>query len=409
MKNMFLFSTEPGAPHWKKNLGVTLFFSLKGMTDAALFVRAHGPSYLQALSIDDISKMLQNFLTDNFHDVGRETFFQDFTESYAERVSESTKVALTQSLMTSQIFSPTNELSLFPLVSVTVADSFTSDSFFFRQPETLHLEFDQDFRRHLVPNTFPPLKDNRTLSKRPNAWLGIRAPITQASIKMKAAILGSTALTLPLRCRYLFSGRSMFGGICTINKGSIVSFGDPHTPPLVNDLIIREIDKDWLDILSSKLASTSKENRRYFRALEYFYRAWPLGASERFPILCMSLDAIYGEAGRATQSIVDGVQSTLDAHIDEKRLRLLMDLRASVIHGGAPDVYDSSKYRKYCQTYFNNPINDLDEIVVESLRRRIFGDTITLQDDPSAKIIAKMQSAGQLPNSFDTRSILFQG
>lgn len=405
----FLFSTEPGAPHWKKRFANTIFFSQKYIVEAALFVREHGPPYLQAMSIEDICKMLEDFLKDNFHDVGRETFFQDFTESYAKRVSESTKVALTQSLSTSQIYSPIDKLSLFPLVPVTVKENFTSGPFFLRTLESLYDEFDQDFHRHLDPRIFPPLKDRRYKPKLPNAWLGIRSPIIQASNKMKAVILGGLALTLPRRYRHTFSGREMFGGICTINNGTNISFGDvPHTPPLMHNLIIRPIDHSWLNILATKITSAEKEERRHLRALEYFYRAWPLGLPERFPVLCMTLDAIYGEASGMTKAIIAGVHSTLGTYIDERRLRLLLDIRASVIHGGAPDVYDSSKYRKYYQKYSAGPINDMDELVAESLRRRIFGTTINLQDDPNAEIISKMKADGKLPSSSDSRSILFQ-
>lgn len=102
MRSSFLFSTEPNAPHWDRRLSVSIFFSSKGMTEAALFVRRHGPPYLRALSIEDIRHMLRKFLMDDFHNVGRETFFEGFTESYADRVSESTKEALGSGLITNR-------------------------------------------------------------------------------------------------------------------------------------------------------------------------------------------------------------------------------------------------------------------------------------------------------------------
>ncbi len=37
--------------------------------------------------------------------------------------------------------------------------------------------------------------------------------------------------------------------------------------------------------------------------------------------------------------------------LGQKGLKLLLKLRASVIHGGAPDVYDSEKYHRYLETY----------------------------------------------------------
>ena len=406
LPSMFLFSTDPDTPDRKKKLGTTIFFSLKGMTDAALSVRSDGPPYLQALSIEDIRKMLEDFLENNFHDVGHETFFGRFTESYAERVSEPIKEALAQSLATSLIFSPMDKLSLFPLATVEVEENFTSGQFFLRAPDALCTEFNPEYHQFLTPDAFPPLQTERIPIGHPKAWLGIRSPILQASIKMKSAILGATALTLPLDSRHMFSGREMFGGVCTINTGITTSFGDPHTPPLASDLIIRQCDEDWLAILAAKLDSTAKEDRRHLRALEYYYRAWPLTPSERFPFLCMALDATYGERGRTTKSIVDGVRSDLGEHIDGKRLYLLMEIRGHVIHGVAPDVYDSSKYREYYQDYSADPINDLDEVVTESLRRRIFKGTVVLQEDPDIDAISRLQAEGQLPKTFHTRGIL---
>ena len=408
MLNSFMFSSDPDKPHWRKNLSTTIFFSLKGMTDVALFVRSHGPPYLQALSVEEIREKLEEFLKSNFHDVSRETYLQRFTESYAEHVSESTKEALARSLATSLIFSPINELSLYPLVTVEVEGNFTSGPFFLRAPDTLCMEFDSKFHRFLTPDNFPPLAldTERFPTKHPKAWLGIRSPIVQASIKIKSAILGAIALTLPLNRRHMFSHRKMFGGVCTINNGATFSFGDPHTPPLASNLIIRRCDEDWLAILAAKLNSTAKNNRRHLRALEYYYRAWPLMPSERFPILCMTLDANYGERGRVTKSIVDGVKSDLGPYIDGDRLRLLMDIRGDVIHGGAPDVYDSSNYKEYYQDYSADPINDLDEVVTESLRRRIFKGTMVLQENPNSDAISRLQAEGQLPKTFHTRGIL---
>ena len=360
------------------------------------------------LSVEDICGMLREFLIENFQDVGRETYCEHFTESYARRVSEPTKEVLAQSLAASSIFSPANELSLFPLVPLTVEENFTSPSFFLCTPDTLLENFDTDLRRNLAPDTFPPLADYKYRTERPNAWLGIRSPIPQASAKIKASILGAAALTLPLNYRHMFSKRKMFGGDCTINNERPISFtfGEPHTPPLAYNLIIRQCDQDWLAILANKLGSNVQEDRRHLRALEYLYRAWPLGPSERFPVLCMTLDAVYSEASQTTQAIVDGVCETLGAHLDERRLRRLIKIRAAVIHGGAPDVYDSSEYIKYYRTYSADPIKDLCEIVTESLRRRIFEEKLHAKDVHNADLIAQMQAKGQLPSNSDTGGIL---
>jgi hypothetical protein len=405
MRNAFLFG-KPGAPPWQRNMGVEIFVSLKHSIIAALFVREHGAPYLRALSISDICGLLTNFLTENYYEVANETFFQRFPESFGERVSGATKDKLAASLAVSPLFKPEVYPTLFPLVAVHVEADFSSPPFFLRQPATLLTEFKSEMHKWLVPESFPPLSVWKDRIEKPASWLGVRSPALQASQKMKAAILGAVALTPSLSYRHMFSQRTMFGGWCTINGGSQMAFGTPATPPMMENIVITAADHAWLGLLAAKLASPSKADRRQLTALEYFYRAWPLGPAERFPVLCMALDAAFSEASRATQSIVDGVRGTLGDHVDEKRLRDLMEIRASVIHGGAPDVYDSRKYGRYYSAYSEDPIADLGLVVSACLRQRIFGDALTEHGEPYQDIIAKAQATGRMPKAFKTSSIL---
>lgn len=405
MRNSFMFG-RPGVPQWQKNMGVEIFVSLKRSIIAALFVREHGAPYLRALSIKDIRSLLTDFLKENYCEVADETFAHQFPESFGERVSGATKDKLAALLAVSPLFTPEVFPTLFPLVTVLVQSDFSSTSFFLRRPESLLAEFKPEMHEWLAPESFPPLSDWKYRREKPTSWLGVCSPALQASQKMKATILGALALTPSLNYRHMFSGRTMFGGWCIINDGSKIAFGAPATPPMMNNIIITDADHTWLDVLATKLSSSLKVDRRQLTALEYFYRAWPLGPSERFPVLCMALDAAFSEASQATRSIVDGVRGILGDHVDQKRLRDLMEIRASVIHGGAPDVYDSRKYGRYYTAYSEDPIADLGLVVAACLRRRIFGDTLTEHEDPYQDIIAKAQATGRMPKAFKTSSIL---
>lgn len=406
LMSTFVFSSQPGSPASGGGLGTTIFFSLRGMTTAALFVRRNGPAYLQVLSVEDIRTMLQDFLIKHFSYVASETLFRKFFDSYTVRVSESSKNALAQALAESNIFSPRNSLTLFPLVTLDVEYDFGSTPFFFRQSATLLEEIPPEHRIDLVVDRFPPLSRERMRTESTNAWLGISSPLLQTSRKMKSAILGAMALSLPRQHRYMFTGRRTFGGYCTISDGVSFAFGDAHMPPIFQNLLVRACDQEWLHILADKLVSSDQTDRRQIRALEYFYRSWSLDASERFPVMCMALDAVYSDATEATKSVIDGIRTTLGSHIEETRLRMLMQIRASVIHGGAPDVYDSRKYRKYYQMYLTDPINDLDDVLVESLRQRVFGKTFKLQGGMDADVISKLQEQGRLPRNIYGRGIL---
>jgi hypothetical protein len=314
-------------------------------------------------------------------------------------------------LASSAIFHPVNELTLFPLVPVRVDADFVSEPFFLISPNSLTPQLGHPgAERWIEPERFPPLKKWEGRIETPSAWLGVRSPAVQSSEKMKSAILGALALTPLPGYRHQFSMRSMFGGRCTIGGRTRVSPGDAHTPPMAENIVVTGKDHAWLSLLAAKLSSNEQSIRRQLRALEYFYRAWPMDDSERFPVLCMVLDAVFGDANQAAQAVIDGVRGTVGEHVSEPRLRLLMNIRAAVIHGGAPDVYDSSKYARYYDKYGDDPIFDLGLVVARCLRKRIFGDTLVEHPDPHAGLIADLQAKGRLPKGFGTSpTILSEG
>jgi hypothetical protein len=62
-------------------------------------------------------------------------------------------------------------------------------------------------------------------------------------------------------------------------------------------------------------------------------------------------------------------------------LKLLLKLRASVIHGGAPDVYDSEKYHRYLEIYGDDPILDIELIAARCFRSIIFDNVLGERPD----------------------------
>ncbi len=398
----FMFS-RPGSQF--SSIGTQVFFSDRAMIKAALFVRGHGAPHLQAFSVEDVQRSLSDAFIENYHLLSGETLFQRFRESYALFVSENTKRAFADALALSPLFAPESEPTVFPLVAVQVNSDFSCRQFFLRKPETLQTEFPEVEQWRLRPLQFPPISDWKHRVETPAAWLGIRTPALQSSRKVKRAILGAVALTPSHSYRHMFSGRTMWGGYCTIAGGWAFTFGDAVTPPLAETITIGERDHAWLGELSKLLASNKKADRRLVTALEYYYRAWPLGGSERFPILCMALDAAYSEVAHATAAVVDGVRETLGS-IDKKRLRDLLEIRASVIHGGAPDVYDSRKYGKYYTAYNADPIRDLGLVVAQCLRTKVFGGTLQEHPEPYQDIIAEARAQGQMPTTFCGSTIL---
>jgi hypothetical protein len=72
-----------------------------------------------------------------------------------------------------------------------------------------------------------------------------------------------------------------------------------------------------------------------------------------------------------------------------ERIRLMLGLRASVIHGGAPNVYESSKYEEYYRTYERDPVRDLELIVARSLQQVVFPGVMTERPHTHADLILR--------------------
>ncbi len=407
-KHSFEFG-PPGAQPWQKGLVIEIYYRPNKLIRAVLRVRQSGPAYLRLISIKEVQRMLQKFVLQNFGYLMDDVFLRKFEGSFADQVSQAAKSRFADALASSSIFQPDSELTLFPLATVQVQTDFDSQVFFLAAPSSL------DAAKlppgvgvqSIVPELFPPVSDWQGRHERPTAWLGVWSPAYQASNKMKAAILGALALTPLKPYRHMFSGRQVFGGHCTFGRRTTTwGFGAAHTPPLMHNIIVTSSDHAWLTILSSKLTSGKKSVRRQIRALEYFYRAWELDPSERFPILCMSLDALFGaQKGMTTAAAIAGIQSLL-GNIRLERLESLFRLRGNVIHGHAPDVYDSSEYSLYYDSYQVDPIDDLELLVGSCLRAQIFGSALGEHSDPNAEMIATAQAKGHLPQDLSSGTIL---
>lgn len=384
---------------------VTNYFSLRRSIDAALFVRQQGARYLRDLSVGTIRSMLSKFIIDHYPIIASEVVFKKIKGNFAEHISEAARVQLAAALEQSALFKPKNETTLFPLVAVDVVQDFSCDTFFLRSSKTLSEEFDPSLRARIVGDQFPPWPDPRCRTETPLAWLGIRSPTVLNAKKMSRVILGAVALTPSLIYRHQFSGRTMWGGYCTVGAQNVMSYENAVTPAMSSNIVLGATDGAWLAILGAKLQSEDKTDRRLLIALEYFYRAWSLDPSERFPILCMGLDATYSEVGHATAAVVDGLVETLGP-LDKTRLRMLTDIRASVIHGGAPDVYESSKYGRYYRTYGQDPISDMGLIVAACLRAKLFGGALVEHEEPHAEILAEARAKGRMPESRPISTIL---
>lgn len=101
----------------------------------------------------------------------------------------------------------------------------------------------------------------------------------------------------------------------------------------------------------------------------------------------MALDGMFSSAQAHTQAVVDAVAKTLGPTYDVARLKLLLKMRAAVIHGGAPDVYDSSHYVRYYETYSQNPVFDLELICARCLQEVVFDGKLVSKPHTHAQLL----------------------
>ncbi|MFX4226483.1 MAG: hypothetical protein ACFHHU_00910 [Porticoccaceae bacterium] len=380
LKSSFMFNNPTARGHMPYAGGVEIFYHRATLIKASLHIRKNGPPHLRHLAPQDIWSQLQMFITNNYYYLADEVGISLSHAPFSEITSEMTKERFASLLKQELQADYSSSTTIYPLVTIVCDVPFLTEAFFLTPAGHLNSELiGQDIPEvQINPNVFPPLTDRQGRQQhRVTSWLGVRAPNHKVARKFKAAILGAISLKTQSKHRYVFSGRAMFGGYCCFNKNKLShAFEDPVTPPLYHDLHLLTADADWISDLSHKLMSSSKAVRRQLKALEYFYRAWPLDKSDRFPVLCMALDAIFGDANQATKAVIDGVMEVLPGKYERERIGLLMKLRASVIHGGAPDVWDSRKYVAYYESYDEDPISDMEAIVAECLCHKVFGRAI---------------------------------
>ena len=366
---------QPGQFFSVSGLGIEINYEESTFIEAVLFVRRHGAPYLASLSFSDVRSLITSFISDTFFLISSEVWGSQHTGSFRDALSDTAIESWGAALKQSFLFVEPRELTLFPLSVVECGREFVFKNFFLVPPDGLTPEVLCSTAKldELAQNSFPPFARSEIPAKPVTSWLGVWAPNVETATRLRATILGAIALLPHSMERYSFSHRTLVAGRCTlIGSRYSVSIGDPHTPALAENVILGEGDEAWLRALSEMLTNPAKEHRRKMRALEYQYRAWTPGPARRFPSLIGAIDAVFGDGGKATQAVVNAVRPIMGEAYDATRVRVLLSLRASVIHGGAPNVYESTSYRRYYENYHEDAVRDLEVIVARCLQSEVF-------------------------------------
>ncbi|TIP10601.1 MAG: hypothetical protein E5X73_21315 [Mesorhizobium sp.] len=400
---------RPGMHTSLGGISVTIYFRRSLLLEAASLLRRDGPAFFRHLSLSTAESELRDFVQDHFWRIGQSMILKRTDRSLLDHVTAEDVDYLAIQLAQSPLFAPTSIPTLYPIVPIAVEEAFEGQTFCVVSPDALveGAALPEAWREAVVSHQFPPFADWDGRKESPTSWLLVRVPHMGTGRKLSAAILGSLALTVSAPYRYQFTGRKVFGGSCQLKVGTYsLRFHNSLTPALSENIILKRADRDWLSVLDGKISSNADADIRQIKALQYYYRAWFLDEAERFPINCMALDSLLGADGAATESVMTGARTLLGEEVEWERLSLLMRLRGSVMHGGAPDVYESSKYSKYYAKYGTDPITDMDAVVTECLRRSIFGASFVEQTDPYADIVEQQRELGRIPPAGSGKTIL---
>ena len=403
------FSYErPGDILGMKSGGANVFAKSRNLTNALLHLRSHGAPYLRDLSLDSVRQLATDFLQIAWADVVEGSEFDPGTKPIGSCITPEALERVASKLSRSPLFEPVQHVMLFPLGSVFIRTQFNGESFSFAREFELHAHLAEigALPPQLNPKRFPPFEDPLIKSSRVFYWLRVSAPHPLIARKRAAAIMAALSLSTTRRARYSFGSQAPQLGHCRVQSDqvSVTPYAAPLTPPLSNDLLISESDLPSLAILDKHL--TEPESRALIGALEYFHRAWFGEPRERFPLLCMALDALVCVESGHTSAAVKYVMDTLDTPINQARITTLMNLRGAVIHGAAPDVYESRFYSSYYSSYNEDPISDLELVVAACLRKAVFGGALAVRD-PHASLILHHQNQGNLPKNLEMDAIIY--
>ena len=363
------FISPPQGQHsFVGGMGRKLFFDTRGLAVVSLQLRKIGPDYLKFLSAGEISSELTRFLTNNFWCFGILSLV-NFDGSLADACSVEQLTQFANEFRSSDLITPSQQTTLFPLSTVNVTTPIKYDLFAITNNQFDGLDA-------LISNeivSYLRITDDDVVStmvgnQRISGWLVVLSNHYNEALRLRSAVLGCLAASQPLKERSLFNNSEVCGGHLHINKGRVnVSFAEQHTPSLFSQIEVNAETMDQLNGLAECLLGDIRTKNRYLSCLAYFYRAWFLNEIERFPTHCMALEALASEIGNETNQIISFVRSLAGDSFDDSRLRKLLGLRGAVIHGGAPGVYESSKYEKYVEHYRADPIIDLEIIVTSCI------------------------------------------
>lgn len=359
-------------------VGDQILFDHDCLFDAALFTRANAADHVQSLSIASVISLLVRCARDIIEENPGMLLVASPGEPLFQSMDASLRSIVSDQMRSSSLFAAHAKLFLYPVDAINVLNEFECDRFFIASPRDLpkHLNewYDED---ELATDSHPPTPmGKRGNSPTTSAWIGVNAPLSEVSLRVRNTILGAIALLPHWLERYQFTLGSPPSGHMTFDKQAIYHSGDMAAPPVSERINISDNDLPWLNLVHRLVDPRDKADRKAALSLQYFYRAWTKEAANRVSPLCSALDALFGDQNAATKAMIDAVGNHFGSALDETRAKRLTKLRAHVLHGGAPNIYEASVYQRYVADYRRDPVTDLEIVTARCLRHHIFHDVM---------------------------------
>jgi hypothetical protein len=194
-----------------------------------------------------------------------------------------------------------------------------------------------------------------------DTWLGVRAREEAQALSRLAQIFGAISVALDLNKSRTFSGAAFPAGLFSIDSHDMVEFRTrgPQFPPILSGAALDAQQVAWIGRLLNEPARSSERSLRMLTCLEYVAAGWQPAGRLGFVHNAIAFDALFGVNGKVNKSIIDGVKQNAASITDiENRIRLLLKIRNSLLHGSASSVEQTSEYISYWDSYGVDPHED---------------------------------------------------
>lgn len=362
-----------------------IFIDLPSITIAALMLRKMKPDEFGSVPLEKAKDFVLQSVNTDIADFFDRNAPIDVSVNYLTAIKNSERLRFHLFVQQTLKLDPPIQSFSFPLSRISVVSAYTGDNFYIITGDDIGSTYSE--------NIMEKFKANHIV----NGWIGCSANFSENAQKIKRIALSAISLRLPHIERTQKTLAKPATGFVIHNPLGWSSSRE-HMPPISYDITITESDKSWLEKIDHLLKAVGKPSRRLRKALEYFYLGWFLEANERIAFNFMALDAVFGHGPEPTAvKLKTGISSTLKQDFDDNRFDDIINLRNQFLHGGSPDIYDSSLFDCYLRTYKCDPIVDIEYLTASCLRRLVFGTDFEMQPNPHEAEIQNLKDRGLIP------------